>query len=184
MIDQISNLYKGNSLYKNNSADKIVIGPDDFALLSKFEKNTLRTIANIWGILSSTNKEVDYTDLLTIMNKLGEHKTDVEKHYLLALFFPEKVRNIHTLYPFPIPTYSYTQKFQVFVVPNANGCFLAQVVCVSFSLTLAPAARQRRRKLHRQQPLRQQQRRARRPDARLRGQLHAHHQHADHAERL
>ena len=129
-INQIADLYNGSNLYRPSAQGKgVTIGPNDFALLSKFEKNTLRSIANIYGMLSDPTKDVSYEDLVNIINKLRETKSDIEKHYLLSLFFPEKVKNIHTIYPFPIPTYSYSQKFQVFVSPNVNGCFLAQVVC-------------------------------------------------------
>jgi hypothetical protein len=128
-IDKISEYYNSSSFYKQSNNNRIIIGPEEFGLLSKFEKSTLKTIANIWGMLSDPTKEVSYTDLVHIMKKLSEGKTDIEKSYLLSLFFPEKVKNIHTIYPFPIPTYSYSQKVQFFVVPNNQGCFLAQVVC-------------------------------------------------------
>jgi hypothetical protein len=128
-INKIHEMYRQNSILGKQNKESVRIGPDDFSRLSKFEKNTLRTIANIWGLISDTSKDISYSDLVNVMNKLSENKNDIEKHYLLSLLFPEKVKNIHTIYPFPVPTYTYVQKFQVFVSPNANGCFLAQVVC-------------------------------------------------------
>lgn len=80
-------------------------------------------IFNKKGLLSDSSNEINYEDMFKIINKLSENRSDIDKHYLLSLFFPEKVRNIHTIYPFPIPTYTYCQKNQIFVVPNANVIF-------------------------------------------------------------
>lgn len=127
LITDLQGSSQSLNYFKKPSNDKVMIRPDDFDLLSKYEKNTIKTIANIYGIISS-NEEVTYDTLMQIVNRLS-HRGDIEKHYLLALFFPEKIKNIHTIYPFPIPTYTFSQKFQVFVTPNSNGCFLTQAIC-------------------------------------------------------
>jgi hypothetical protein len=128
--DSLKNIH---GAYKNSLAKplpQILINEHDFELLSKFEKNTVRTIANIYGLLHGKDTQnISYSVFKEAMDKLGQSKNDIEKHYLLSLLFPEKIRNIHQINPFPIPTYTYHQRFQIFVVPNANGCFLTQVVC-------------------------------------------------------
>lgn len=129
-VKSLQDIYKSNSANKPTKHNNITITEDDFKLLSKFEKNSIRAIANIYGLLNDPkNTLIDYNVMRDAFDKLAAGKNDIEKHYLLTLFFPEKVKNIHIIYPFPIPTYTYVQKFQVFVQPNINGCFLAQVVC-------------------------------------------------------
>lgn len=132
-INQFKSLVnKMNGMYskgKSTSSPKVYINENDFKLLSKFEKNTLRHIATLYGILNDPLHEINYTDLVNVIQKLNENATDIDKHYLLSLLFPEKVKSMHIIYPFPIPTYTFTQKLQQYVTPNNNGCFLAQIVC-------------------------------------------------------
>ena len=124
-IQNLQNVYD-NSPFAVPKSKKIIIEPEDFGMLSKYEKNTLRSIANIFGM--DKNKEISYETLHNIINQIGRFKTDIEKGYLLALFFPEKIKNIHQLNPFPIPTYTFIQKFSVEVKPNTKGNFLIQAV--------------------------------------------------------
>lgn len=124
----IKDLYRNNEVF-NQKRNKLVIRDSDFNLLSKFERNTIKTIANIYSITKDPNAELSFDTFKSVIEKLSQGKTDMEKHYLVSLFFPERVKNIHHIYPFPVPTYTYVQKFQMFVVPNANGCFITQVVC-------------------------------------------------------
>lgn len=123
-IRSMKNMYDNSSF--NQKIKKIYIEPQDFNDLSKYEKNSLKSIANIFGI--DKDKEISYDTLKQIIDNLAKYKTDVEKGYLLALFFPEKVKNIHQINPFPIPTYTYIQKFSVQIKPNTKGCFLIQAV--------------------------------------------------------
>jgi hypothetical protein len=120
------------SLYSDSQVvdkkHKVYITDYDFPLLSKFEKGTLKVLGEMMGLIKEGG-ELDYGDVVNIFNKLTENKTDYERSYLLGLFFPEKVRGSHVIYPFPIPTFTYVQKFQHFITPNVNGCFLVQAVC-------------------------------------------------------
>ena len=128
-LQSVKTILSQNNLFnKSESQKKINITENDFNLLSKFEKSTLKTIANIFGLMKDGG-EVTFSKLKEIMDTLGKSRSDTEKNYLISLFFPEKVKTLHTVNPFPIPTYTYTQKYQLFVVPNKNGCFLAQVIC-------------------------------------------------------
>ena len=124
-IQSLKNMYD-NSAFNSKKEKKIFISGDDFNDLSRFEKNTIKGIANIFGI--DRDKDVSYETLKQAIDNLTRYKTDVEKGYLLALFFPEKIRNIHQINPFPIPTYTYIQKFNVQIKPNTKGCFLVQAV--------------------------------------------------------
>jgi hypothetical protein len=53
--------------------------------------------------MTDSNEEVTLDTLIDIMTKLGRHKTDTEKNYLIGLFFPEKLqqKNVHHINPFP-----------------------------------------------------------------------------------
>src|SRR5690242_19568722 len=82
----------------DNNPKEVSITEADFSLLSKFERNTLKTIGKMYGILTAPGKDIDYSMLRQIINQLPSSKSDIEKHYLLALFFPEKIKNIHTIY--------------------------------------------------------------------------------------
>jgi hypothetical protein len=100
--------------------NKIFIREEDFQHLSKYEKNVIKTIANIYGVMNDPSKDITFEVLQQAMSALGKNKTDNEKSYLLGIFFPEKVRNVHTISPFPIPSYTFNQQFQFFVKPNVK----------------------------------------------------------------
>jgi hypothetical protein len=109
----------------------IKITENDFNQLTVFEKRVLETIANIWG-LGYNKDNLTLAQMQEILNKLGEARNNVEKNYLISLFFPEKVKNIHTIFPFPIPTHTHVQRYTYNVMSNKHGCFLAQLICPLF----------------------------------------------------
>lgn len=108
----------------SNNETKIYIREEDFHNLSKYEKNIIRMISNIYGLMNDPSKDVTFDTLHQAMAALGKNKSDNEKSYMLGIFFPEKVKNVHTISPFPIPSYTYNQQFQIFVKPNVNIKFL------------------------------------------------------------
>lgn len=104
LLENLNDRYrKKTDLTSKNDNKKITISEDDLKRLSRFELNTLRSIGNMFGIFSNNSGEVNFNDVLEIMNKLAKYKTDPEKVYLTGLFFPEKLRNknIHHVNPFP-----------------------------------------------------------------------------------
>jgi hypothetical protein len=119
---------------KELSSNKIYITLEDFNYLSKFEKNLLITIGKIYGIITDGTQEFSYNDLINVFNTINSDKSDMEKSYLLSLFFPEKIQYGQVSLPFPVPTYTYVQKYQTYISPNINGCFLAQMTCVKLNI--------------------------------------------------
>ena len=128
-LDHLTELYKPAYQNMDPKTKLYTIEPQDMGLLSKYETNVLRNVARLVGIVTSSSNNISYDELMTIINKLGEHKLDIEKAYLMSLFFPEKVKASSNLFPFPVPTYTYVQKIQFFIVPNSKGAFLVQAVC-------------------------------------------------------
>jgi len=103
VLENLDNRYRkreGNAMVQRNV---IKVGERDLKRLSKFELNTLRSIGNMFGIFAKDGENVDYNEVVEIVNKLTRHKSDPEKVYLMGLFFPEKLRgkNIHHVNPFP-----------------------------------------------------------------------------------
>lgn len=104
LLENLGNRYKNTSTAKNDqNKNKIVIHEEDLKRLSRFELNTLRNVGNMFGILEKNGEEVNYQEMIDIVNRLTRHKTDPEKIYLLGLFFPDKLKNknIHHVNPFP-----------------------------------------------------------------------------------
>jgi hypothetical protein len=109
LLSKIKSQYESNHFEKARhnfaTTPKIKITERDYARLSKFEKGTIRAIANIYKILNDPNGDVTFSDFKNIMAHLSKFKSDAEKDYLIGLFFPERIKNIHSLNPFPIPTH-------------------------------------------------------------------------------
>jgi hypothetical protein len=58
------------------SENKIYIREEDFDNLSKYERNVIKTIANIYGIMNDPSKDVTFEVLHQAMASLGKNKTD------------------------------------------------------------------------------------------------------------
>jgi hypothetical protein len=80
---------------------ELIINDADFATLSNFEKSSIRLLSRTYGLLKNAKEKVSLKMLQEIYEKWGEHKTDPEKMYLIALFFPERVQKVHQINPFP-----------------------------------------------------------------------------------
>ncbi len=124
-LKSIENFYFG----KEEQKESILITEDDFDKMSQFERKTIINIAKMYNMLKDPNDDVDYNMLINVINKLTEGKNDNEKQYLISLFFPEKVKHINIIYPFPVPTYPYIQKTSGRISPNSKGNFVLQAVC-------------------------------------------------------
>lgn len=105
VLETLGNRYKNSSMQSTSKAErnKISIREEDLKKLSRFELNTIKHIGAMFGIFARNGDDINYADLIDIVNKLTKHKTDPEKVYLLGLFFPEKLKNknIHHINPFP-----------------------------------------------------------------------------------
>ena len=129
---RINNLIKKfNEKSASNKTD-IVITKDDFKNLSKFEIQSIKMLGKIYGVLSGDEENINLKSLMDIYEKWGAHKTDPEKMYLMALFFPEKVNKVYQINPFPTPAYTFKQTVSLRLSPNSNGNFALQVVCPYF----------------------------------------------------
>lgn len=131
LSNKLNQIKNNNSvgIYNPYQSKNISVSPIDFNNLSKFEKGVIKTIAEIYGIISDPDQNISYNTLMDIMERWARDKGSSEKDYLLSLLFPERVKNANIIYPFPIPTYTYVQKFQFPITPNTNGAFLIQAVC-------------------------------------------------------
>ena len=107
----------------------LTISENDFNGLSAFEKRTIETVARMYRLISTRDKNVDYNLLVKAIEQIAENRSDAEKQYLIALFFPERVKHINVLFPFPVPTYPFIQKMTGKLSPNTDGNFLLQAVC-------------------------------------------------------
>lgn len=116
-----------NPNYKNKN--KIVLQQRQFDELSKFEKNTLRLLGEIYNIFKSPTDHITLNQVNEVFRRISEHKTDPEKIYALALFFPEKISKVHQINPFPYPSYTFKQTQTLKITPNEKGNFIIQVVC-------------------------------------------------------
>jgi hypothetical protein len=123
-------MYQKNELAKRE-ASKIYIREDDFNKLSLFERNALKVLAKLYGLIR-VGGDFKYGDFVNLIRELTKYKSDPEKSYLLSLFFPERVKISQSILPYPIPTYTYTQNVSSYIGANLLGNFLIQVVCPAF----------------------------------------------------
>lgn len=121
--------FRKPNYYPDNTGNTIEITTKDFNRLTAYEKTTIRNIAKMYGIYKDDRKEIDLNLLIEIIDKLASNKSDHERQYLIALFFPERVRHLKILYPFPVPTYPYIQKITGRITPNEKGAFVLQAIC-------------------------------------------------------
>jgi hypothetical protein len=129
-LTELNKSYQSSNMNRDRPENnKILITENDFSRLSAFEKGTIRSIARIHNLISDRSDSIDFKTLLDILNRLGENKSSSEKAYYTALFFPEKIRNLHIVNPFPIPTYTFIQRSTTYLTPNSSGNFALQAVC-------------------------------------------------------
>ena len=121
--------YKTKKTSVETDNENYIIGPDDFKTLSEYEKKTIKTLGKMYNLFLKDTKNINYYDLVHVLDEISIDRTDLEKQYLLALFFPERVKHINVLYPFPVPTYPYIQKQSIRISPNAKGNFVVQAIC-------------------------------------------------------
>ena len=107
----------------------LTIDENDFNMLSAYEKRTIETIARMYKLINNSDRNIDYNLLVKAIEQIAENRSDAEKQYLIALFFPERVKHINVLFPFPVPTYPFIQKITGKLSPNDDGNFLIQAVC-------------------------------------------------------
>ena len=126
-ISKIYEYYQTSNLNKGNS-NVLQLNKDDYKLLSNYEKKTLKLIGTLLNLIDK-HQVITYETLTNMIDQLTNTNSTIEKDYLLSLLFPEKIKNTNVLKPFPIPTYTYIQKFQLYITPNDKGCFLIQAIC-------------------------------------------------------
>ena len=112
-----------------NRDNGLTINENDFNSLSAFEKRTIETVARMYKLINTNDKNIDYNLLVKSIEQLAESRSDAEKQYLISLFFPERVKHLNVLYPFPVPTYPFIQKISGRLSPNDSGNFVIQAVC-------------------------------------------------------
>jgi hypothetical protein len=117
--------------YDNNKEElnEYIIDKKDFDKLSLYEKKTLKNIGLLYGLLKDKNTVIDYNKFIKIIDDISKDKNDREKDYLIALFFPERIKHINAILDFPIPTYCYNQNSSCRITPNSHGNFLIQAIC-------------------------------------------------------
>ena len=120
--------YRTQTPYTNRD-NGLTISENDFNSLSAFEKRTIETIARMYRLINSNERNIDYNLLVKAIEQLAESRSDAEKQYLISLFFPERVKHLNVLYPFPVPTYPFIQKISGRLSPNDSGNFVIQAVC-------------------------------------------------------
>lgn len=118
-----------NTMGMSNEVDEYIIDQNDFNKLSLYEKKTLKNIGLLYGLLKDKNTSIDYNKFIKIIDNISKDKNDREKDYLIALFFPERVKHINAILDFPIPTYCYNQNSSCRITPNSSGNFLIQAIC-------------------------------------------------------
>lgn len=114
---------------ENNNNSEYIIDKNDFNKLTIYEKKTLKNIGLLYGLLKDKNSTIDYNKFIKIIDNISKDKNDREKDYLIALFFPERIKHINAILDFPIPTYCYNQNSSCRITPNVHGNFLIQAIC-------------------------------------------------------
>ena len=71
----------------------LTISVNDFNSLSAFGKRTIETVARMYKLISSIDKNIDYNLLVKAIEQLDESGSDAEKQYLISLFFPDSVKH-------------------------------------------------------------------------------------------
>ena len=115
-----------------NVKKQLVIENDDLKLLSRYEMQSIELLGKVFGKVTKNPNHVSLKELLEIFNAVTRHKTDPEKLYLIALYFPEKIDKVYHINPFPIPSYTYKQSVTLRFNPNALGNFAMQIICPYF----------------------------------------------------
>lgn len=121
--------YRYNKSLNNDNIDDYIIKPEDFKNLSEYEKRTIKTIGKMYNLFNKKVNYINYNDLVSMLDELAKDRNDAEKQYLISLFFPERIRHMNVLHPFPVPTYSFIQKQNGRITPNNTGNFSIQCVC-------------------------------------------------------
>lgn len=118
------------TLVPYNAQDNgLTISENDFNSLSVFEKRTIETVAKMFRLINTNEKNIDYNLLVKAIDKMAANRSDAEKQYLISLFFPERVKHLNMLFQFPVPTYPFIQKITGRISPNDHGNFVIQAVC-------------------------------------------------------
>lgn len=117
------------SLNNEGEMEDYIIKPEDFNNLTEYEKRTIKTIGKMYNLFNKNLKYINYNDLVMILDELAQDRNCAEKQYLVSLFFPERVKHMNVLHPFPVPTYSFIQKQNGRITPNNTGNFSIQCVC-------------------------------------------------------
>lgn len=126
---KLSNLINSfNKKKKFNNRNNTVITQKDIKNLSRFEQHTLRLFAKMYDLVLGKEDVLDFKKVSELFETWGRHKTDPEKTYLKALFFPEKITKVHQVNPFPTPSYTFKQTLTYRFTPNNNGNFVIQIV--------------------------------------------------------
>ena len=93
-----------------------------------FSKHILNSLVDIHA--SFTGKTIDMSRVELNLQLLETLIREIEKHYLFGLVFPEhpKAKNVRIPSKFPIPSFTFQQKSQFTIKPNASGNFQLQYI--------------------------------------------------------
>ena len=86
VIEKIkTNFKQGQSVFRSGTDSQIEITDQDWGLLSKYEKNALKSIANIWGLLSNGDDRLSLDVMQKAIDQLTDSKNNANKNYLCKL---------------------------------------------------------------------------------------------------
>ena len=119
---------QSNINYKKNTINPVInIASDDVSELSTYDTELIKVLSDIHQTLAE-KKPINYTYLTKVFEKIIKSKGDLQKEYLMHMFFPEKCRGATSIIPLSMPTYTYSQRYTCYCQPNKYGAFLVQVV--------------------------------------------------------
>jgi len=104
------------------------IRPINFLGLSSFEKGVIKNLSNLLNLVYDPNANIDYAEFSKLIDKIIKTRPDFHKNYLISLFFPERIKKLNVVFPFPQPTHTFVQEFDISILPSIQGTFLIQIV--------------------------------------------------------